>query len=231
MARLPLRRGRSLALLLAGVLLGASVGIASGAIPATGSGVFYACYDSGGNVKFIDYAKTTVCPKGHTGPVTWNAIGPKGDPGVKGDQGIQGIPGVKGDQGIQGIPGVKGDQGIQGIPGLEGDQGPKGDQGPAGTASGFGTTATPDSGRGFSECMLAEIRLSASTFAYDTPADGRLLSIGQNQALFALIGTMYGGDGQTTFALPDLRAVTPQSANGQALIYSICTQGIFPSRN
>jgi microcystin-dependent protein len=38
--------------------------------------------------------------------------------------------------------------------------------------------------------------------------DGRLLSIAQNQALFALIGTMYGGNGTTTFGLPDLRGRT-----------------------
>ena len=37
------------------------------------------------------------------------------------------------------------------------------------------------------------------------PADGRLLPISQNSALFALIGTTYGGNGQTTFGLPDLR--------------------------
>jgi microcystin-dependent protein len=36
--------------------------------------------------------------------------------------------------------------------------------------------------------------------------NGQLLAIDQNQALFALIGTTYGGDGQTTFALPDLRS-------------------------
>ncbi|MCC1493297.1 phage tail protein [Cognatishimia sp. F0-27] len=36
-------------------------------------------------------------------------------------------------------------------------------------------------------------------------ADGQLLAIAQNQALFSLIGTIYGGDGRTTFALPDLR--------------------------
>ena len=36
-------------------------------------------------------------------------------------------------------------------------------------------------------------------------ADGRLLPIAQNTALFSLLGTMYGGDGRTTFALPDLR--------------------------
>ncbi|MEM1129796.1 MAG: tail fiber protein [Pseudomonadota bacterium] len=37
------------------------------------------------------------------------------------------------------------------------------------------------------------------------PADGQLLSIQQNTALFSLFGTHYGGDGRTTFALPDLR--------------------------
>ena len=39
-------------------------------------------------------------------------------------------------------------------------------------------------------------------------ADGRLLPISQNTALFSLLGTMYGGDGRTTFALPDLRGRT-----------------------
>ena len=38
---------------------------------------------------------------------------------------------------------------------------------------------------------------------------GQLLSIAQNTALFSLLGTTYGGDGQTTFALPDLRGRTP----------------------
>lgn len=39
--------------------------------------------------------------------------------------------------------------------------------------------------------------------------DGQLLSIAQNQALFSLLGTTYGGDGRTTFALPDLRGRAP----------------------
>lgn len=42
--------------------------------------------------------------------------------------------------------------------------------------------------------------------------DGQLLSIAQNTALFSLLGTMYGGDGQTTFALPDLRGRFPLHA-------------------
>jgi microcystin-dependent protein len=46
----------------------------------------------------------------------------------------------------------------------------------------------------------------------------------KNTALFALIGTTYGGNGTTTFALPDLRSVAP---NG--LTYTICDQGIYPS--
>ena len=39
--------------------------------------------------------------------------------------------------------------------------------------------------------------------------DGQLLAIAQNQALFSLLGTIYGGNGQTTFALPDLRGTLP----------------------
>lgn len=43
-------------------------------------------------------------------------------------------------------------------------------------------------------------------------ADGQLLSISQNQALFSLYGTIYGGDGRTSFALPDLRGRSPVHA-------------------
>jgi microcystin-dependent protein len=44
------------------------------------------------------------------------------------------------------------------------------------------------------------------------PCDGRLLPINTNQQLFALLGTTYGGDGQTTFAVPDLRGRVPLGA-------------------
>lgn len=55
--------------------------------------------------------------------------------------------------------------------------------------------------------FLSEIRMFGGNFAPTGWAfcDGQLLSIAQNDALFALIGTTYGGDGQSTFALPDLR--------------------------
>ena len=48
--------------------------------------------------------------------------------------------------------------------------------------------------------------------------DGQLLSISQNDALFSIIGTIYGGDGRTTFGLPDLRGRVPMhSGNGPGL--------------
>jgi microcystin-dependent protein len=61
------------------------------------------------------------------------------------------------------------------------------------------------------EPFLSEIRIMSFGFAPKGWAlcDGQLLPINQNQALFALLGTTYGGNGQTTFALPDLRGRTP----------------------
>lgn len=58
-----------------------------------------------------------------------------------------------------------------------------------------------------SEPILGEIRLFACDFAPRgwAPCDGSLLTIKDHQALFALLGVTYGGDGKVTFALPDLR--------------------------
>jgi microcystin-dependent protein len=62
--------------------------------------------------------------------------------------------------------------------------------------------------------FLGELKLAAFNFAPLGWAfcDGQLLPISQNTALFALLGTTYGGDGQTTFALPDLRGRVPVHA-------------------
>lgn len=59
--------------------------------------------------------------------------------------------------------------------------------------------------------FVGEIRVFAGNFAPQgwMFCDGQLLSIAQNTVLFTLIGTTYGGDGQTTFALPDLRGRIP----------------------
>jgi microcystin-dependent protein len=71
-----------------------------------------------------------------------------------------------------------------------------------------------------SEPFIAEIRMVPYNFAPRGWAfcNGALLPISQNTALFALIGTTYGGDGFTTLALPDLRGRTPVHAgNGPGL--------------
>lgn len=62
-----------------------------------------------------------------------------------------------------------------------------------------------------SEKYLGQIMMAGFNFAPRGSAfcSGQLLGIAQNSALFALLGTTYGGNGQTTFALPDLRGRTP----------------------
>jgi microcystin-dependent protein len=62
-----------------------------------------------------------------------------------------------------------------------------------------------------SEPFLGEIKIISWNFPPKGWAfcNGQLMQINQNQALFALLGTMYGGNGQTTFALPDFRGRTP----------------------
>ena len=62
-----------------------------------------------------------------------------------------------------------------------------------------------------SEPFLGEIRMFAGDFApvHWAFCDNAMLSVGQNQALFSLLGTTYGGDGRSTFALPDLRGRVP----------------------
>ena len=62
-----------------------------------------------------------------------------------------------------------------------------------------------------SEPFLAEIRIVGFNFPPRGWAlcDGQILPINQNQSLYSLLGTTYGGDGRTTFALPDLRGRIP----------------------
>ena len=106
--------------------------------------------------------------------------------------------------------------------------------------------------------MLGEIRFFAGNFAPRDWAfcDGQLLPISQNPSLFALLGTTYGGDGRTSFALPDMRGRTlvhagngpglPRVKQGQrasaagegtnganyvAVRCIIALKGHFPSRN
>jgi microcystin-dependent protein len=64
------------------------------------------------------------------------------------------------------------------------------------------------------EPFIGEIKMFGGNFAPRGFAfcDGQLLSISQNTALFAILGTTYGGDGRTTFGLPDLRGRVPVHA-------------------
>jgi microcystin-dependent protein len=61
------------------------------------------------------------------------------------------------------------------------------------------------------EPFLGQIITTGFNFPpqYYASCDGQILSIAQNTALFSLLGTIYGGNGQTTFALPDLRGRVP----------------------
>jgi microcystin-dependent protein len=71
-----------------------------------------------------------------------------------------------------------------------------------------------------SESFMSEIRLFSFNLVPRgwASCDGQTLAINQNQALFSLLGTTYGGDGRTTFALPDLRARVPiHVGNGHPL--------------
>src|SRR6187397_2564611 len=68
------------------------------------------------------------------------------------------------------------------------------------------------------EPFLSEIRIFSFNFAPKGWAlcNGQFLPINQNQALFSLLGTMYGGNGQTTFALPDFRGRVPVHVGGSS---------------
>ena len=71
-----------------------------------------------------------------------------------------------------------------------------------------------------SEPFLSEIRIFSFAFAPKgwAACNGQFLPINQNQALFSLLGTVYGGNGQTTFALPNLRGRAPlHEGNGHTL--------------
>ncbi len=76
--------------------------------------------------------------------------------------------------------------------------------------------------------FLGQISLFPYNFAPQGWAfcEGQLLQIEQNQALFALIGTTFGGDGVRNFALPDLKG----KAHAPNLHLCMAMEGVFPSR-
>ena len=83
------------------------------------------------------------------------------------------------------------------------------------------------------EAMLAEIKLFAGNFA---PANwafcqGQTLQIASNTALYSLLGVSYGGNGQTTFNLPDITPLPVLGTDSTPLNYIICVQGLYPMRS
>ncbi|ALG61244.1 tail fiber protein [Citromicrobium bathyomarinum] len=126
-------------------------------------------------------------------------------------------------------------------------------------AAAIGTVATTAPAQASDTPYLGEIIMVGYPFCpYGwAEANGQLLSISQNTALFSLYGTTYGGDGRTTFALPDLRGRAPihvgdrnrlgdrrdggptmaDRAEGrldvpgtQTLRFCVALQGVYPSR-
>jgi hypothetical protein len=170
----------------------------------------HACAKTGtGTLRVV--ASADECKSNET-PVQWTVEGPQGPQGPQGPVGPEGPAGPQGPQGPQGVPGPVGPQGAPGANDV--------------FVSQFGLrTNGANAGRG-AECTLGEVILSGGGLVNGTPANGQLLPIHQNTALFALYGNTYGGNGQTTFALPDLRGVAPND-----LTYSICTAGVFPAHN
>lgn len=159
---------------------------------------------------------------GATGPI--GAAGATGATGASGATGPQGIQGVQGVGGATGATGAIGATGATGATGPQGAAGPAGATGATGTVSGLGSPGGASTSTTGTECTLGTVWLTAAHYSPGLPANGQLLPITGYTALFALLGTTYGGDGVTTFALPNLSGVTP---NG--LTYMICVSGVFPS--
>jgi len=166
--------------------------------------------------------------------------GEQGVPGEQGNLGEQGLPGEQGNPGEQGFPG---EQGIPGESGIS-DGETAGDllswDGNVWIAEAPTTVPTtvshmqPFTGVNFiialqgvfpsrnsiSDPTIGEITMFAGNFVPRNWAfcDGQLLPISQYSALFSILGTTYGGDGRTTFALPDLRGRVPMHVgNGPGL--------------
>jgi hypothetical protein len=169
------------------------------------------------------------------GSSSWAQIAAPGQIGIQGPQGDPGPAGPVGPAGTDGTNGANGTDGTDGVDGATGPAGPTGPQGPAGPqgtpgnntfAGQFGSNADAVDGSSNAGCTVGEVLLTAGNVANGMIANGRLLQISQYQVLYSLLGTQFGGNGTTNFALPDLTSLAP---NG--LTYSICINGVYPSRS
>ncbi|GAB1689260.1 hypothetical protein KRM28CT15_10630 [Krasilnikovia sp. M28-CT-15] len=128
--------------------------VASASAPTSGTAnMIYACTNSGGQIKLIDYRSGKRCSRGWkmiswssgaTGPTgAQGSIGPQGPAGPTGDRGPAGPQGPTGEAGTQGPAGPQGSTGEAGMQGPKGDPGPQGPAGPQGPQGEAGPAGAP----------------------------------------------------------------------------------------
>ena len=189
---------KSLAVVVSSLLIGMA------AISASATTVIHACYmKTTGSIRLVP--AVTDCHSNEQA-VSWNEEGPAGPPGPPGPAGPKGPAGPAGAPGATTVP--------ANLAALS-----------AALSTNGGVALTGNTRfKYIGTCMIGDIVLSVNGYgAGALPADGRLLPISQYTAVFSVMGTNFGGNGTTNFALPDLRKFAPQG-----LQYSICVQGIFP---
>lgn len=182
----------------------AALAVASAAVaPAHAAGIIHACISNQtGGMRVVNPPAT--CKPNETS-VAWNIQGPQGPQGQMGPPGQPGAPGQPATI-PQNLTTLSNNLSTTGVAALG--------------ATYFHSDACANMNTG-------DIILSVNGYGTGAlPADGRLLPINGNTALFSLVGTTFGGDGKSNFALPDLRPFAPYG-----LQYSICAQGMFPARN
>ncbi len=108
------------------------------------------------------------------------------------------------------------------------------------TIAAVGTTLASDASAQYYDAgYMGEVLVTGANFCPrgTIVADGQILPIAQNTALFSLYGTSYGGDGVSTFAVPDLRAKQgdgqpiPYGQPGSALMHCVVSEGVYPPRD
>jgi len=114
---------------------------ATGYVAAQDSTVINACWDKRTNV--LRYLQSGSSCTVKENSISWNAVGPQGPQGEKGDTGPQGPAGPQGEPGAQGPPGPQGEKGEKGDPGATGPQGEKGDTGEQGPPGPIGPPGPP----------------------------------------------------------------------------------------
>ena len=96
-------------------------------------------------------------------------------------------------------------------------------------------TVGKNSTNGAGDCLIGEVRLFSNNIIPRgfLSAEGQILPIVSNESLFSIIGFKYGGNGVSTFGLPDLRNVEPTHRTPEGVEvdvnYAICVMGVFPS--